>query len=136
MSLLRAPLGCGLAALTVLAAAGCAPTRTADRVAATGWTTTVNVTMSGMRYHPDEVTVPAGNRLVVRLENTDSTVHDLRLDTGRQTGEVPPGESATLDAGVVGADHDGWCTIPGHKAQGMVFTVHVSGQSSSGTDGS
>ena len=36
---------------------------------------------------------------------------------------LQPGESAELDAGVVGRDLDGWCSVVGHRQMGMVLHV-------------
>ena len=54
-------------------------------------------------------------------------VHDLVLESGQDTGRLAPGQSATLDVGVVGRDLDGWCSIAGHRQQGMVFAIDVRG---------
>jgi nitrite reductase (NO-forming) len=97
-------------------------------VAATGETTTVRVEAADMRFHPGTVRVPAGNRLVIELVNTDDEdVHDLVLDTGDRTPRLAPGAAATLDAGVVGRDLDGWCSVVGHRQMGMLLTVEVTG---------
>src|SRR5699024_9799869 len=49
-------------------------------VTPTGETTTVEVAAVGMRFVPDTVRVPAGDRLVITLVNDDETnVHDLLL---------------------------------------------------------
>ncbi len=88
----------------------------------------MRVTASDMRFHPAAVSVPAGNRLVIRLTNTDDAqVHDLALETGQHTPRLAPGDSATLDVGVVGRSLDGWCTVVGHRQMGMVFRVDVVG---------
>src|SRR5690606_8365482 len=59
------------------AAAGL-PTSTPDSsVEAIGNTTTVEVTMKDMRFTPDVIEVPAGDRLVIELSNIDDTIHDL-----------------------------------------------------------
>lgn len=108
----------------IAATAGAAGAR---GVVATGHTTTVEVTMSGMRFVPDTVTVPAGDRLVVKLSNKDQTPHDLVLATGQDSGRVYPGQGGELDAGVMGASVDGWCSVVGHKQMGMVFRVNVTG---------
>ncbi|MCU6480605.1 multicopper oxidase domain-containing protein, partial [Arthrobacter sp. A2-55] len=96
-------------------------------VVATGQTTTVEMTMKNMRFHPDKVEVPAGNKLVIKLVNQDSMVHDLVTADGAESGRLYPGEKATVDAGVVGASMDGWCSIAGHRQQGMVFTIVATG---------
>lgn len=128
-----------IAALTVLvvavtigvgldpAAAGLAtttPTGTGT-VAPTGRTTRVEVSAEGMRFSPDRITVPRGDRLVLVLTNHDpSTVHDLMLGTVR-TPRLRPGQSHELDAGVIGNNATGWCTVPGHRQMGMVLEVVV-----------
>lgn len=49
------------------------------------------------------------------------------LDSGAETGRLAPGESATLDVGVVGRDLAGWCSVIGHHQMGMALTVRVTG---------
>ncbi len=96
--------------------------------AGTGRTRRVTVRTHDMRFHPDEVTIDAGDRLIITLENADgSEIHDLVLDDGRRSPRLSPGERATVDLGVVGADTDGWCSVVGHRQMGMVFHVTVRG---------
>lgn len=99
----------------------------ADAVVASGRTTQVEVHVEGMRFVPASVTVPVGDELVITLVNTGSDVHDLTLETGVRTDRLQPGERATLQAGVVGADIDGWCSVAGHRQMGMVFEVIAAG---------
>lgn len=97
-------------------------------VAPTGDTTRVVVRAADMRFTPSTVLVPAGDRLVVEVRNTDRTdVHDLVLDSGAASGRLAPGESARLDVGVVGRDLDGWCSVLGHRQMGMVLRVEAVG---------
>lgn len=97
-------------------------------VAPTGDTTSVEIAAVGMRFVPDTVVVPAGDRLEITFTNRDdTTVHDLYLANGTDSGRVEPGETVTFDAGVIGRSLEGWCTIAGHKAMGMTFTVEVVG---------
>jgi nitrite reductase (NO-forming) len=94
----------------------------------TGETTRVEVRMEGMRYLPGTVEVPAGDRLVLEVVNVDEgDVHDLVLDSGARTARLSPGESETLDVGVVGRDLDGWCSVVGHRQMGMELTIDVTG---------
>ncbi|HEX6150836.1 multicopper oxidase domain-containing protein [Nocardioides sp.] len=127
----------GLAMVLVASASGAAldpaalagPVRSAAAgVEATGEITRVEVTAEGMRFSPDSVTVPAGNRLVITLHNAaDGDVHDLVLENGAGTGRVGPGETVSVDLGVVGRALDGWCSVLGHRQMGMVFLVEVTG---------
>lgn len=97
-------------------------------VAATGRTRRVHVGARDMRFHPEEVTVDTGDRLVIDLENTDSTdIHDLVLATGVTSHRLSPGDRATLDVGLVGADIEGWCSVVGHRQMGMVFHIVATG---------
>ncbi len=132
------PLGsvaAGVALVVLAALVGVAADRVTDpgpvpaavTVPATGNTTTVQVTAEGMRYHPDEITVPAGDRLVIELTNADNRSHDLVLATGAETGRVAPGETVTLDAGVIGGAVEGWCSLPGHRQAGMTLTITTTG---------
>ncbi|KRE61405.1 copper oxidase [Nostocoides sp. Soil756] len=105
-----------------------APTSAADGVTATGHTTVVTVEAKDMRFTPSRIRVPVGDRLVITVENTDRTdVHDLVLETGHDTGRLAPGESAVLDAGVIGRNLDGWCSVVGHRQMGMVLAIEAVG---------
>ncbi|KUI14820.1 copper oxidase [Mycolicibacterium acapulense] len=125
----------GLAVVVLTAAAAVAADPSAIGVAtvptasvpATGQTTQVEVRIDGMRYVPDNISIPAGNRLEVTLVNSGSDHHDLVLSNGTRTGRLAPGEQAVLDAGVIGADLDGWCSIAGHRQMGMTLTVRADG---------
>ncbi|MGA5299563.1 multicopper oxidase domain-containing protein [Nucisporomicrobium flavum] len=98
-------------------------------VAATGHTTTVAVMVEDMRFHPQRIAVPAGDRLVIELTNHDRRRHDLVLATGAKTGPIGAGRSARLDAGVIGGTLEGWCSLPGHRQAGMTLTVTTDGPS-------
>jgi nitrite reductase (NO-forming) len=122
--------GAGVVALAVAAgvavdplAAGLGTTDAAAGVTPTGRTTTVVVEAQGMRFEPDVVEVPAGDRLVVELVNADTDVHDLVLASGQSSGRLAPGERAALDLGVVGTDLQGWCSVAGHRQMGMELDV-------------
>lgn len=129
----------GLAAVVLAVAAGVsldpgavtgsAATPAAAGVAATGRTTQVTVEAHNMRFTPSRIEVPAGNRLVITVRNTDpDTVHDLVLDSGADSGRLAPGATARVDAGLVGRDLQGWCSVVGHRQMGMVLTVVVLGE--------
>ena len=100
-------------------------------IEATGNTVNATIKVEGMRFVPDTVDVTPGDRLVITLDNTADQVHDLVLATGQTTGRVAAGAKGTLDAGVVAGPVEGWCSIAGHRAQGMVFHV-TAGETSAG----
>lgn len=128
-----AAAGLGVVVLTAAAAVAADPsavgiaTAPTPPVVATGQTTQVEVYIEGMRYMPDTIEVPAGNRLLVTLVNSGTDRHDLVLANGTATGRLAPGETAVLDAGVIGADLDGWCSVAGHRQMGMTLTVRAAG---------
>jgi nitrite reductase (NO-forming) len=127
----RGGLATGLAALVLAVAAGVAADPAAHATGsdtAAGETTRVAVQAHGMRFTPARIEVPAGNRLVIDLTNTDDRqMHDLVLDTGQASGRLSPGGSVTVDAGVLGHDISGWCSIVGHRQMGMVLDIAVTG---------
>lgn len=105
-------------------ASGAAP---ASAVEPTGHTTRVEVSAADMRFTPGRITVPAGDRLVVVLTNRDDAdSHDLVIGSAR-TSRLAPGASAELDAGVIGASTQGWCSVAGHRQMGMVLDIAVEG---------
>lgn len=104
---------------------------------AAGHTTVVKVRAYDMRFHPDSVEVPAGDRLMIEVSNTDTQdVHDLVLDDGTDTGRLSPGDSIRLDLGVVGRNVAGWCSVVGHRQIGMTFSVVAVGADPSSPDAS
>ena len=132
-----AQLPAALSALALVVAAspglgtGAAGTSPTGDVTPTGRTTTVDVTTNDMAFTPSTLTVPLGDRLVIRLTNRDrTTTHDLVLAGGRRTSRLAPGSTGTLDAGIVTGPLEGWCSVVGHRQMGMVLKVLVSGDES------
>ncbi|NMD46310.1 MAG: multicopper oxidase domain-containing protein, partial [Propionibacterium sp.] len=109
---------------TAAGAVGAAPAPAS--VQPTGRIVRVEVEMGDMRFNPSTVTVEAGDRLVLDLVNTDATTHDVTIGAAR-SARIGPGKRTELDAGVIGATLQGYCTVAGHKQLGMVFDVIVKG---------
>jgi nitrite reductase (NO-forming) len=132
-----APVAVGLAAVVLAVAGGAAadPSALAGApeedaaagVAATGHTTRVEIEARHMRFTPATIELPAGDRLVIVVRNADDDVHDLVLETNHSSGRLSPGETASLDVGVVGRDLDGWCSVVGHRQMGMTLAIDVVG---------
>ncbi|GAA1627188.1 multicopper oxidase domain-containing protein [Catellatospora bangladeshensis] len=95
----------------------------ATMAAPTGRTTTVAVTAEGMRFQPSQITVPAGDRLIIELSNHDTRRHDLVLATGAKSGAVGAGGTVRFDAGVISGPVSGWCSLPGHRQAGMTLSI-------------
>ncbi|MDK4310264.1 multicopper oxidase domain-containing protein [Corynebacterium accolens] len=100
---------------------------------AEGETHTIDVEVDGMAFVPNHVDVDPGTHLVVNFTNTGDQVHDLKIGDA-ETGRVDPGDTVQLDAGVIDSSIEGYCTIAGHRLQGMTFDVNV-GDSTSSTGG-
>ncbi|MFN8074166.1 MAG: multicopper oxidase domain-containing protein [Kineosporiaceae bacterium] len=99
----------------------------AGGAAVTGRTTRLVVHVQGMRFVPDVLRVPAGDRLVLTLVNDGEDRHDLVLETGARTPRLVPGGRADLDAGPITGRVRGWCSLPGHRMRGMTLTVEPIG---------
>ncbi len=106
-------------------AAGPAPAASVA-VQPTGNVVRIEVVMGDMKFTPSSVTVRAGDRLVLDLVNADSTTHDVVIGDARSS-RIGPGKRTELDAGVIGASVQGYCTVAGHRQMGMVFDVVVEG---------
>lgn len=139
----QALVGVGLVAAMVAAGVAVDPTAAglvrsgagaaAAAVTPTGRTTQVTVTMIGMRFEPNVVDVPVGDRLVLQVVNADpEQVHDLVVETGVTSGRLGPGERKDVDVGVVGGDLDAWCSVAGHRQMGMTMQIRATGAAAGG----
>lgn len=115
-------LALGLALVAAASVAGCS---SEPDVEPTGHTTTVTVQVQGMSYTPSEIEVPLGDELVVEFENTGTDLHDIEFGNGEASERVNPGETETVNVGVVGEGMDFWCSVSNHRAIGMEGTITV-----------
>lgn len=88
-----------------------------------------DITIEGMHYSPDRVEVDPATPVVLRITNNDDRRHDLKIGSA-YSGPIDPGKTVVYDFGMFADSTQGWCTMAGHKAQGMLFdvTVTTSGQ--------
>jgi uncharacterized cupredoxin-like copper-binding protein len=86
---------------------------------------TLEIELGDLFVKPDRVEVPAGTDLIVEVTNKGDLVHTLNLQGETGTDRLQPGDSQTADFGVIDADTQAWCTIPGHKEAGMVLSIAV-----------
>ncbi|TFD45664.1 copper oxidase [Cryobacterium frigoriphilum] len=129
---LAVTVGVALDPVTAGVGSGSVTARNAATIAS-GEVTTATVTMLDMRFSPSRLTVPAGDRLELTVTNDDTAVHDLTLANGVTSGRVAPGETVTVDAGVMAASSEGWCSIAGHRQMGMVLQIAVTGSTAEST---
>ncbi|MFE9023994.1 multicopper oxidase domain-containing protein [Streptomyces sp. NPDC007808] len=99
-----------------------------------GTTRTVAVTLADMRIRPARIEVAAGTTLRLKVTNTDTQRHDLKVEDGPATPMLAKGDTRTLDLGQVTESREAWCTLPGHKAAGMTMDIVVTGDTSTSGD--
>jgi Cu+-exporting ATPase len=130
-ALRRGPLGLvrdgafllGVAALALALAAGVfAADRAMDAAAQR-----VEITAREMRFTPAEITIRAGQWVVVEFTNDDLVVHDWMVE-GIPNVDVParPGQTARLRFVIdEPGTYEVMCSIPGHAEAGMVGMLVV-----------
>ena len=117
-----------LGGLLLVATAACgpgAPTAPASPYSDSEGRYHVPVRMVDMRFEPSTIVVPDGTHLVVDLENTDGMPHDLVLQDGTASGLLSRGQKAMVDVGTMTGAIEGWCSVQGHRAAGMVLGISV-----------
>jgi nitrite reductase (NO-forming) len=116
------------AGASTAAAASSAPANTAPA--------TFDVSIGEFYVKPASITVAPGQPIVVNVTNTGTMAHDLMLNGTQGTARLNPGGKETVKWAGLTKSADAWCTVPGHKAAGMVLHVVVSGAAASSTAGS
>jgi plastocyanin len=97
-----------------------------------GAATVIDVELGAMVIVPDMLMAPPG-AVELRVTNIDTQVHNLAV-LGQVTPDLQPGESATLDLGVLDVGvYDTQCNIAGHAAAGMVGELHIVADGDSGS---
>lgn len=128
----------GAAAVGSSSGSAKSPDGAGTRIAPTGHTTRVKVEANAdMRFVPNTLEVPAGDRLEIEVRNVDpANTHDLVLATGPHTTRLHPGDTAVLEAGVITEPVEGWCSIVGHRAMGMTLNIAPKGAGATDSHGS
>ena len=96
----------------------------------------LELTLADLKITPAMPEVPAGP-VVVHVTNSGSQVHNLSFPAlGKDSGDIQPGQAATMDLGVLAAGtYDMVCTIAGHAAAGMTGMLHVGSATAGGCRG-
>jgi nitrite reductase (NO-forming) len=90
-------------------------------------TKTFDIELGDLYVKPAAIDVAPGDHVVLNLTNAGQMQHDLKLNGTQGAELIDPGGTATADLGVIDASAQAWCTVPGHKAAGMVLDIRVSG---------
>lgn len=84
----------------------------------------IDLELGALKLNPPHIMAPPG-RVVVRLTNVDTQVHNLSL-MGQKTPDLQPGDTAELDLGELAVGvYPMLCEIPGHADAGMAGNLHV-----------
>jgi nitrite reductase (NO-forming) len=86
----------------------------------------VQVELGEMYVKPAVIEWQKGKVLRVSVLNKGKMAHDLKLDGKTGTRMLQPGETQEVEWGPFDVDADAWCTVPGHKDDGMSMHIHVS----------
>lgn len=78
-----------------------------------------------MSIDPKTVSVASGSNVVLDVTNKGTQVHNLKVDGGKSTADLPASGTAKLEVGKVDKTVVLYCTIEGHRAQGMEMTIEV-----------
>ncbi len=105
---------------------GTAAASTADTV------TSAKVSLGDLFVSPAEISIPTGHKITLDVVNQGALTHDLRLADGSGTKMLGPGKRQAIVVGPFSATTQLWCTVPGHKAAGMVLTLNVGGTTAAG----
>lgn len=118
--------------MLLVIAAACTPTGTATGPSGTAAdgapSDSIDVGLTDFAIVTSNARVVAG-RVTMDITNAGATAHDLRIDgvdMDQRIEVLIPGGTTTLSVATAGADVlTLWCTLPGHRRQGMETTVQV-----------
>jgi len=111
---------------------GAAPGETATTLGGPAQTFTIE--LGDLFVKPSMIDVTPGTPIRLTVKNTSTAMaHDLKLDGTNGTGLLEPGKSQTIDLPALTESKQAWCTVPGHKAAGMVLDIMVKGAGTAST---
>ncbi len=89
-----------------------------------GDVTYLDISLGALKLEPNHLMAEPG-RVILRVKNIDSQVHNLSID-GDVTPDLQPNATTELDLGVLAAgNYEMFCQIPGHKDAGMQGTLMI-----------
>ena len=88
-------------------------------------TETVSFDLEEFYIEPGELEVVRGTELIGVIANTGTIQHNLVLSDEVGTERLKAGETATVNYGVITGDVVLYCSIRGHREQGMEVKVTV-----------
>jgi len=107
-----------------------------DNEAATTATTgtggqTIAISETDFKLNPSTATVDAAGTYTVEVTNDGQTTHALEIEGNgmeeKKTGDIAPGESASVTVDLEAGTYEMYCPVDGHKSQGMEGEISVAG---------
>lgn len=95
-------------------------------------TKTLDVSLGEFWVKPPTLEVTKNTTLILNVTNDGAQTHDLKIGT-KATPVLKPGQKAVLKTTAIEATIQGYCTLPGHRASGMVMDITVIGDNAAGT---
>lgn len=119
-----------IAAVAIFGAEGEAKANTQAPAQQAGPATTVQVRESEFKIAPAPATVPAAGKVTFVVKNAGKIQHDLALQgagvsASTKTPLISPGQSAKLTVTLAAGTYTLYCSVPGHRAAGMVAKLVV-----------
>lgn len=77
-------------------------------------------------YDSKELEIAAGTDVTITITNGGVAAHDFIIEgTDINSGYISGGESVTITVNLAAGDYTFFCGVPGHRAAGMVGTIHA-----------
>jgi plastocyanin len=85
----------------------------------------VEVVSHDIYFEPDELSIPAGTDVTVRLPNEGAAPHNFSIDELGIDIDLAPGATEETVINAPAGEYEYYCNVPGHKEAGMVGTLTV-----------
>jgi uncharacterized cupredoxin-like copper-binding protein len=84
---------------------------------------TVDVELGDFFIAPSELAVAPDTELTLRVVNAGDIQHDITTEGEKGTERLATGDEAEVNLGIVTVGQVLWCSVPGHREQGMEATI-------------
>jgi Cu-Zn family superoxide dismutase len=102
------------------------PADDAAASAGSGAAEPITVTAHDIFFDPKEITIPANTDVTIIIPNEGAALHDFVVEElDIDAGNIPPGETVEVVINAPAGEYEYFCSVPGHKAAGMLGTLVV-----------
>lgn len=85
----------------------------------------LSLVLGDMFVEPRTLSITQGDSLKLVVRNKGKVNHDLIFSNGKGIRQLKPGEEDTIDFGIPDGSLTAICSLPGHAAAGMKFSIYV-----------